>query len=80
VARELGALTVAIVTRPFGFEGLKRSQAAARGIEALVEEVDTLIVVPNNRLLEVLDKQTSMVDASASLMTCCARASRGSAT
>ena len=63
VARELGALTIAIVTKPFGFEGMKRSQAATRGIEALVDEVDTLIVVPNNRLLEVLDKQTSMVDA-----------------
>ncbi len=63
VARELGALTVAIVTRPFAFEGMKRSQAAARGIELLVDEVDTLIVVPNNRLLEILDRQTSMVDA-----------------
>lgn len=63
VARELGALTVAIVTRPFAFEGVKRAQAATRGIEHLVEEVDTLIVVPNNRLLEILDRQTSMVDA-----------------
>ena len=63
VARELGALTVAIVTRPFAFEGMKRSQAASRGIDTLVDEVDTLIVVPNNRLLEILDRQTSMVDA-----------------
>lgn len=63
VARELGALTVAIVTRPFAFEGIKRAQAASRGIDALVDEVDTLIVVPNNRLLEILDRQTSMVDA-----------------
>lgn len=63
VARELGALTVAIVTRPFGFEGAKRAQAAARGIDLLVDEVDTLIVVPNNKLLEILDRQTSMVDA-----------------
>ena len=62
VARELGALTVAIVTRPFAFEGVKRAQSATRGIEALVDEVDTLIVVPNNRLLEILDRQTSMVD------------------
>ena len=63
VARELGALTVGIVTKPFGFEGSRRMKAAETGIEALAEEVDTLIVVPNNRLLSVLDKQTSMVDA-----------------
>jgi cell division protein FtsZ len=63
IARELGALTVGIVTKPFGFEGSRRMQAAEQGIEALGEEVDTLIVVPNNRLLSVLDKQTSMVEA-----------------
>jgi cell division protein FtsZ len=63
IAKELGALTVGIVTRPFGFEGSRRSAAAAAGVEALREEVDTLIVVPNNRLLTVLDKQTSMMDA-----------------
>jgi cell division protein FtsZ len=63
IARELGALTVGIVTKPFGFEGSRRMQAAERGIGALSEEVDTLITVPNNRLLSVLDKQTSMVEA-----------------
>jgi cell division protein FtsZ len=63
IARELGALTVGIVTKPFGFEGSRRAQAAEKGIEALAEEVDTLIVVPNNRLLSVLDKNTSMMDA-----------------
>jgi cell division protein FtsZ len=63
IARELGALTVGIVTKPFGFEGARRMQAAENGIAALQEEVDTLITVPNNRLLTVLDKQTSMVDA-----------------
>ena len=63
VARELGALAVGIVTKPFGFEGSRRLQAAEAGIEALAEEVDTLIVVPNNKLLSVLDKQTSMVEA-----------------
>jgi cell division protein FtsZ len=63
IARELGALTVGIVTKPFGFEGSRRSEQADRGIEALADEVDTLIVVPNNRLLSVLDKQTSMVEA-----------------
>jgi cell division protein FtsZ len=63
ISRELGALTVAIVTKPFGFEGSRRGDQAERGIEALAEEVDTLIVVPNNRLLSVLDKQTAMVEA-----------------
>ncbi|WP_445152815.1 cell division protein FtsZ [Baekduia sp. Peel2402] len=63
IAREIGALTVGIVTKPFGFEGSRRSQQADVGIEALHNEVDTLIVVPNNRLLSVLDKHTSMVDA-----------------
>jgi cell division protein FtsZ len=63
IAHELGALTVGIVTKPFGFEGTKRMQAAETGIGALAEEVDTLIVVPNNRLLTVLDKQTSMMEA-----------------
>jgi cell division protein FtsZ len=63
IAREIGALTVGIVTKPFGFEGSRRAQAATTGIEALHAEVDTLIVVPNNRLLSVLDKNTSMVDA-----------------
>jgi cell division protein FtsZ len=63
IARELGSLTVGIVTKPFGFEGSRRLQAAEKGIEALAEEVDTLIVVPNHRLLSVLDKQTSMMEA-----------------
>jgi cell division protein FtsZ len=63
ISREIGALTVAIVTKPFGFEGSRRSEQAAVGIDALADEVDTLIVVPNNRLLSVLDKQTSMVEA-----------------
>jgi cell division protein FtsZ len=63
IAREVGALTVAIVTKPFGFEGSRRSGQAEQGVEALAAEVDTLIVVPNNRLLSVLDKQTAMVEA-----------------
>ena len=63
IGREVGALTVGIVTKPFGFEGTKRATQAEAGIEALASEVDTLIVVPNNRLLSVLDKQTSMVEA-----------------
>jgi cell division protein FtsZ len=63
IAREIGALTVGIVTKPFGFEGSRRAATADTGIAALHAEVDTLIVVPNNRLLSVLDKRTTMVDA-----------------
>jgi cell division protein FtsZ len=63
IARELGALTVGIVTKPFGFEGSRRSAQADIGIQELAEEVDTMITVPNSRLLTVLDKQTSMVEA-----------------
>jgi cell division protein FtsZ len=63
IAREVGALTVGIVTKPFSFEGARRSDQAERGVEDLAREVDTLIVIPNTRLLEVLDKKTSMVDA-----------------
>ncbi len=63
IARELGALTVGIVTRPFQFEGSRRREQAELGIAALADEVDTLIVVPNNRLLSVLDRNTSMVEA-----------------
>ncbi|WP_375341749.1 cell division protein FtsZ [Patulibacter defluvii] len=63
VARELGALTVGIVTKPFAFEGRRRAESADAGIQELSNEVDTLIVVPNNRLLSVLERNTSMVDA-----------------
>jgi cell division protein FtsZ len=63
IARELGALTVGIVTIPFNFEGTKRRQSADEGVEALREACDTTIVIPNDRLLEVLDRSTSMLDA-----------------
>jgi cell division protein FtsZ len=63
IAREVGAITVGIVTRPFQFEGTRRRDQAEAGIAALRDEVDTLIVVPNNRLLTVLDRNTSMVEA-----------------
>jgi cell division protein FtsZ len=63
IAREIGALTVGIVTRPFQFEGTRRRDQAELGIESLSEAVDTLIVVPNNRLLTVLDRNTTMVEA-----------------
>jgi cell division protein FtsZ len=63
IAREIGALTVGIITRPFQFEGTRRREQAEAGIDALADEVDTLIVVPNNRLLSILDRNTSMVEA-----------------
>lgn len=63
LARDIGALTVGIVTKPFTFEGSRRAKVAEQGIEALAGEVDTLIVIPNDRLLEVLDQSTPMVDA-----------------
>ena len=63
IAMELGALTVGVVTKPFSFEGQKRSSQALRGIEELRDRVDTLIVVENDRLLEVVEKKTTVVDA-----------------
>jgi cell division protein FtsZ len=63
IAREIGALTVGIVTKPFGFEGTRRARQAEDGVAELAKHVDTLIVIPNNRLLSVLEKGTSMVDA-----------------
>jgi cell division protein FtsZ len=63
IAREVGALTVGIVTMPFRFEGTKRRSQAEAGVHALREACDTVVVIPNERLLEVLDKSTSMLDA-----------------
>lgn len=63
IARDLGALTVGVVTRPFTFEGRKRSNQAAGGIGQMKEAVDTLIVIPNDRLLEIVDKSTPMLEA-----------------
>jgi cell division protein FtsZ len=63
LAREIGAITVGVVTRPFSFEGGKRAQQAELGIRELREEVDTLIVIENDRLLQVVDRETSIVDA-----------------
>ena len=63
IARELGALTVGIVTTPFRFEGTRRRAAADSGVEELRAACDTVIVIPNDRLLEVLDRSTSMIDA-----------------
>lgn len=63
VARELGALTVGVVTRPFTFEGRKRYQQADIGIESLRTRVDTLITIPNDKLLQVIEKNTSIIEA-----------------
>ncbi|MCM3768008.1 MULTISPECIES: cell division protein FtsZ [Bacillaceae] len=63
IARDLGALTVGVVTRPFTFEGKKRATQAAGGISSMKEAVDTLIVIPNDRLLEIVDKSTPMLEA-----------------
>ncbi len=63
IARECGALTVGVVTRPFTFEGRKRQLQAEAGIAALKEKVDTLIIIPNDRLLEIVDKKTPMLEA-----------------
>ena len=63
IAKEMGALTVGVVTRPFGFEGRKRQTQAAAGVEAMKAAVDTLIVIPNDRLLDIVDKSTPMMEA-----------------
>lgn len=63
IAKEMGALTVGVITRPFGFEGPKRSKQAFSGTEAMKEAVDTLIVIPNDRLLQIVDKNTPMLEA-----------------
>ncbi|MBC2330047.1 cell division protein FtsZ [Listeria swaminathanii] len=63
IAKEMGALTVGVVTRPFGFEGPKRTKQALVGSEAMKEAVDTLIVIPNDRLLQIVDKNTPMLEA-----------------
>ena len=63
IARSLGALTIGVVTRPFTFEGRRRAGSAEEGIEQLRDEVDTLIVIPNDRLLSISDKNVSVLDA-----------------
>ncbi|TNC38153.1 cell division protein FtsZ [Mumia zhuanghuii] len=63
IARSLGALTIGVVTRPFSFEGRRRANQADDGIESLREEVDTLIVIPNDRLLSISDRNVTMLDA-----------------
>ena len=63
IAKNVGALTVAVVTRPFGFEGSKRGTFAVEGINELREHVDTLLIISNNNLLEIVDKKTPLLEA-----------------
>lgn len=63
IAQDLGALTVGIVTKPFSFEGKKRMEYALAGLEELKQHVDTLVIIPNDRLREIIDKSTSLVDS-----------------
>jgi len=63
IAKEVGSLTVSVVTKPFAFEGIRRMQTAEEGIEILTESVDTLIVIPNQRLMDVVDKKMTFLDA-----------------
>ena len=63
IAKEAGALTVAIVTKPFSFEGTRRAVIAEDGVESLKEEVDTLIVIPNQRLMDVIDRKMTLIEA-----------------
>ncbi|MDD3086794.1 MAG: cell division protein FtsZ, partial [Patescibacteria group bacterium] len=63
IAKELGALTIGVVTKPFSFEGQRRMKIAELGINEMKDRVDTLITIPNDRLLQVIDKKTSLFDA-----------------
>lgn len=63
LAKKVGILTVAVVTRPFAFEGAKRREIADKGLEALKQHVDTIIMIPNDRILQIIDKKTSLLDA-----------------
>src|SRR5881396_3233032 len=80
IAKDVGALTVAVVTKPFAFEGAKRRLIAEQGVAELVDKVDTLITIPNDRLLQVVEKKPASSMPSGSSTTCCGRASRASAT
>jgi cell division protein FtsZ len=63
IARDLGALTVAVVTKPFAFEGAQRKNIAERGLSELADKVDAIITIPNDKLLQVIDKKTTLLDA-----------------
>lgn len=76
ISKDMGILTVGIVTKPFRFEARSRMNNALSGIEKLKQNVDTLIVIPNDKLLEIVDRRTSMPDALKRLMKCCSRVYR----
>ena len=80
VAKELGALTIGVVTKPFTFEGKRRARQAEEGIRELREKVDTLIIIPNDRLLQVVERPRRSSTPSGSPTTSCARACRASPT
>ena len=80
IAKEVGCLTVAVVTKPFDFEGKKRKMQAEEGLRLLRANVDTLITIPNQRLLQVVERGTSLRDAFRSLMPSYGRRSRASPT
>ena len=80
IAKAAGALTIGIVTRPFSFEGRRRSVQAENGIQKMREKVDTLIVIPNDRLLSVSDEKTSMLNAFKTATRSCSRVCRASPT
>ena len=80
IARSLGALTVGVVTRPFSFEGKKRAVQAEDGIDELRDEVDTLIVIPNDRLLSISDRSVSALMRSSPPTRCCSPVCRASPT
>jgi len=63
LAKDIGALTIAVVTKPFAFEGSQRKNIAERGLSELIDKVDTIITIPNDKLLQVIDKKTSLLDA-----------------
>ena len=76
MAKEIGALTVAVVTRPFVFEGAQRKTIADDAYDQMEECVDTMITIPNDRILQIVDRKTSLLMPSKSLTTCSARVSK----
>jgi cell division protein FtsZ len=80
LAKDMGILTVAVVTKPFRFEGPRRARLAEEGIDNLKQHVDTVIIIPNDRLLNVVEKKATLMDALKRPTTCCVRACRASPT
>ena len=80
LAKEMGILTVAVVTKPFPFEGRRRMQVALKGIEELSQHCDSLITIPNEKLITVLGRNATMIRPSAPPTTCCRAPCRASPT